>query len=98
MPNIDLTKTEIPFLIGGNGSLRVHANITDLDQPLAPGDEDFFNLSFNAAGGHTLAIGAPGASGWSKSVIFAWTRSEPLPPIKKDLGLRQIYVGMIVTS
>ncbi len=59
MPDSDLTKTEIPFLIGGNGSLRVHANITDLDQPLAPGDEDFFNLSFNATGGHTLAIGAP---------------------------------------
>ncbi len=59
MPDINLTKTDIPFLLDGSGALRVQANITDLDQPLAPGDEDFFNLGFNAAGGHSFAIGAP---------------------------------------
>lgn len=58
MPDIDLTKTDIPFLLDGSGSLHVQANVADLDQPLAPGDEDFFNLGFNAAGGHSFAIGA----------------------------------------
>lgn len=58
MPDIDLTKTDIPFLLDGSGSLHVQANVADLDQPLAPGNEDFFNLGFNAAGGHSFAIGA----------------------------------------
>ncbi|MGI8653632.1 MAG: hypothetical protein ACR2LC_00270 [Pyrinomonadaceae bacterium] len=58
MPNIELTKTDIPFLLDGSSSLQVQANVADLDHPLAPGNEDLFNLGFNVAGGHSFAIGA----------------------------------------
>ncbi len=98
MPNIDLTKTDIPFWSGGSGSLRVQANVADLEQQLTPGDNDLFSLGFNIAGGHSFAIGAPDSvklgieAGTNTRLTPLWSSSsaERLK-LLEDYGLQDYF-------
>lgn len=98
MPNIELTKTDIPFWSGGGGSLRVQAGIADLDQQLAPSDDDLFSLNFDIAGNHSFAIGAPDSvklgieAGADTRLIPLWSSSsaERLK-LLEDYGLQDYF-------
>ncbi len=82
MPNIDLTKTDIPFWAGGSGSLSVQANVANLDQQLTPGNNDLFSLGFNMAGGQSFSIGAPDSvklgikAGTTARLVPLWASSS----------------------
>ncbi|MFN8009709.1 MAG: hypothetical protein U0V70_22280, partial [Terriglobia bacterium] len=59
MPVLNLTKSDIPFWVGGRGSLKLQVNVPDLNQPLHPTSSDLFDFSFEAGVSPFLTIGAP---------------------------------------
>ncbi len=58
MADIDLTKGDLPFLFSGNGTITVHANVTNPEDPLPLGDTDLVSVDFGAKGGQTFLFGA----------------------------------------
>jgi len=61
MADIILTKSGLPFLLSGNGTLTVHASVPQLDQPLTATDADLFSADFGAAGDQAFTFGAADA-------------------------------------
>src|SRR5215469_3575915 len=58
MADIDLTKSGLPFLLSGNGTLTIHASAPQLDQPLTASDTDLLSADFGAAGNQAFTFGA----------------------------------------
>lgn len=85
MPNIDLTKSQIPFWLANTGVLRVQANVPDLNSALQPGNNDIFSVSLNVSGDNPIKIGesdtvkldfSVGASAEAR-LLPLWANSNP---------------------
>ncbi len=58
MADIDLKKSDIPFWFGGNGIVKVHANVIDPTKPIPSSDDDLLSVDFNVSGSEPFSIGA----------------------------------------
>jgi hypothetical protein len=80
--DINLTKTGLPFLLSGNGTLTVHATVPALNQQLTPSDTDLLSADFCGAGDQTFTFGAAdtiklGIKAQSKNHLYAlWPTSS----------------------
>jgi hypothetical protein len=100
MADITLTKTDLPFLLAGNGNLTVHANVGSITQPLVPADDDVLSLNFAAAGNTAFSFGAPdniklGIQAGTKNRLYGlWPKSaaERLQ-ILSDHGLAGFFAN-----
>jgi hypothetical protein len=83
MPDLDLSKNDIPFWAGGSGSVRVHVNAPDLDRQLDQTDDDLLKVEFNMTGGQSFALGAPDSvklgikAATSVRLVPLWAASAP---------------------
>lgn len=82
MADINLTKSGLPFLLSGNGTLTVHASVPQLSQQLTPSDTDLLSADFGAAGDQTFTFGAAdtiklGIKAQAKNHLYAlWPTSS----------------------
>jgi hypothetical protein len=58
MANLTLTKNDIPLWLGGSGNLKLTANVPNINQALAPTDQDILAVEFGVAGGDSFVFGA----------------------------------------
>jgi len=100
MPNVDLTKSDLPFLFGGDSTLHIAANVPGLDQQLTPGDADLFTLGFNASTGHTFALGTSDSlklafdAGTTARMVPLWSSSsKDRLELLEPLGLQDYFAG-----
>ena len=59
MADLTLSKNNLPFLLGGNGSLTISVPQIDLTQKLDESTASLLSVNFSATGGKTFTVGAP---------------------------------------
>ena len=60
MPDIDVSKSDLPFLLKGSGTLTVHASVPTSTAPLAPTDSDLLSVDFGVKADPPFTFGASG--------------------------------------
>ena len=61
MADLTLSKNNLPFLLGGNGSLTVSVPQIDLTQKLDESTTSLLSVNFSATGGKSFTVGTPGS-------------------------------------
>jgi hypothetical protein len=98
MQDIKLTRSGLPFLLSGNGTLTIHAGVLHLDQPLTPSDADLLKVDFGATGDQPFTFGAAdtiklGIKAEAKNRLYAlWpTSSMERRQIMDEHGLSDFF-------
>jgi hypothetical protein len=60
MPSISLTRADIPFLLGGTGTLTVNTGSLALNSPVPSDGSALFDVAFKASGADTMTLGQAG--------------------------------------
>src|SRR5262249_59494564 len=83
MADINISKTEIPFLLGGTGGLAVHAAVSNPTAKLEPTDDDLLSVTFGLAGEQDFSFGAGNSvklgvkAGTNANLTPLWRTSSP---------------------
>ena len=84
MADLVLQGPQLPFVLGGAGSLTLRAGSRAIGQPLPPGVETVLGVELNAAGKQKVTIGAPGSwtvgltAGGAATLTAIWRTSAAL--------------------
>lgn len=83
MTDISISKSKIPFLLGGTGDLTVHAGGSNPTAKLTPTDDDLLSVTFGLAGNADFSLGAADTlklgikAGANMNLIPLWQTSSP---------------------
>ena len=58
MPDINISRNQIPLLLGGTGDLTVRASVSNPLMQLTPTDNDILSVTFGVGGGQDFSLGA----------------------------------------
>jgi hypothetical protein len=84
MADLVLQGPQLPFVLGGAGTLTLAAGSRAVGRPLPPGTETVFDVQAKGAGNQPLTIGAPGSwsvgltAGGSATLTAIWRTSAAL--------------------
>jgi hypothetical protein len=57
MPDLTLTKSDIPLWLSGDGTITLHATIPQINQPLTASTTDLLSVDFGVSGNQPFAFG-----------------------------------------
>ena len=100
MADINISKTEIPFLLGGTGGLAVHAAVSNPTAKLEPTDDDLLSVTFGLAGEQDFSFGAGNSvklgvkAGTNANLTPLWRTSSPSRlAVLADHGLADYFAA-----
>jgi hypothetical protein len=98
MTDINLAKQNLPFLLGGDGNLTIHANVPSVTEPLPVSDNDILSIDFGAQGNQSFTFGVAGGitlgiqAGVSSHLYALWpSSSRDRASILADHGLSDFF-------
>jgi hypothetical protein len=100
MADIELKKSDIPFWFGGNGTVKVHAEVIDPTKPIPGSDNDLLSVDFNVSASQPFSIGANDSFAFGisasadTSIVPLWpTSSAARLKLLDDYGLKDFFAG-----
>jgi hypothetical protein len=98
MPDLTFSKADIPIWQGGDGTITIHANIPQLNQPLPTSTTDLLTIDFGITGNQTFTFGEPnniklGVQAGTKArlAVFWPTSTAADMAILADYGLDKFF-------
>src|ERR1700735_1974475 len=57
MADLTFSKSDIPLWLGGDGTITLHANVPQINQPLPASTTDLLNVDFGISGNQPFTFG-----------------------------------------
>src|SRR4026208_553208 len=83
MPDINISRNQIPLLLGGTGDLTVRADVSNPLAQLTPSDKDLLSVTFGVGGGQEFLFGSANSvklgvkAGATAKLTPLWPTSNP---------------------
>jgi hypothetical protein len=98
MPDLTISKSDFPLWLGGDGTITLHANVPNINQPLPNSAVDLLSIDFGVNGNQPFTFGEANniklgiQAGTKARLAIFWPKSSPADTaILADHGLAKYF-------